>query len=138
MLRKIIFISFLTALFSCHSARGTFAISQLRQSDHTITGAIEVNHPPKKQSCEQAVKNRIIDKFLYEGFETTSYWRPRTFTSVKLTPEIRSRLSENVYVTGDGIAKKGAVKKCNCQFQFNLNSSLEILEHEGIIRAFGY
>ena len=124
MLRKIIFISFLTALFSCHSARGTFAISQLRQSDHTITGAIEVNHPPKKQSCEQAV--------------TTSYWRPRTFTSVKLTPEIRSRLSENVYVTGDGIAKKGAVKKCNCQFQFNLNSSLEILEHEGIIRAFGY
>lgn len=79
MLRKIIFISFLTALFSCHSARGTFAISQLRQSDHTITGAIEVNHPPKKQSCEQVVKNRIIDKFLYEGFENTSYWRPRTY-----------------------------------------------------------
>lgn len=138
MLRKIIFISLLAALFSCHSARGTFAISQLKQNDHTITGVIEVNHPPKKLSCEQAVKNRIIDKFLFEGFETTSYWRPRTFTSVKLTPEIRTRLYENVYVTRVGIAKKGAVKKCNCQFQFNLNSSLQILEHEGIIRVFGY
>lgn len=131
-------ISFLLAIFSCHTARGTFAISQIKQSDNTIIGAIEVNHHPKKQSCEQAVKSRIIDKFLNEGFENTSYWRPRTFTSVKLTPEIRSRLFENVYVTGDGIAKKDAAKKCNCQFQFNLNSSLQILEHEGIIRPFGY
>ncbi|MBK8404970.1 MAG: hypothetical protein IPL25_13075 [Saprospiraceae bacterium] len=138
MLRKIMVISFLLAIFSCHPARGTFVISQIKQSDHTIIGAIEVNHLPKKQSCEQAVKSRIIDKFLNEGFENTSYWRPRTFNSVKLTPEIRTRIYENVYVTEDGITKKGSVKKCYCKFQFNLNSSLQILENEGIMHAFGY
>lgn len=46
-------ISFLLAIFSCHPARGTFVISQIKQSDHTIIGAIEVNHLPKSNPANK-------------------------------------------------------------------------------------
>ena len=95
-----------------------------------------MRNEPINMSCEDWIKNSIIDKFLYTGVENTSYWRPRVHSG-KLSPQdIRKRLFQFVNVSACMPCHENCA--CSFHFRFNINSSIIVLEHEGILMPFGY
>lgn len=142
MFRALIFLAFTLVFFNCRAKKPNYvpvySFSALSQDKNAISGVITISSLTNLDHCEILAKNRVIEKFLYEGFENTSYWRPRKLEIKTISDKIRERLEYNVYTTRSNDESDLPKYTCKCLFQFNLNSSLQILENEGIIRPFGY
>lgn len=121
---------------SCSRQIPSIVFKGFEQKTHIIKGSIEYKGNCSKIHCEQSLKKAILDKFLYHGFEGTSYWRPRPLTRQSLSDELRINLLNQVYILDLKSEDSSTVKIAT--FQFNINSILILLEHEGIIVPLGY
>ncbi len=132
---SIYFIVVLVSL-SCSRRNPSFDFADLTQRTHSLTGRIEMRGKCSNRNCEQVLKEAILDKFLYQGFEGTSYWRPRMHSGKSLSKELRKNLIKHIYIMDSYLKENPEVSVSD--FQLNLNSILILLEHESVILPLGY
>ncbi|MBK8482771.1 MAG: hypothetical protein IPL31_00045 [Saprospiraceae bacterium] len=136
MFRVSFNILIIVLLSSCHKLPPSYFITGLTQKSHFLEGTFEARNISGKINCDTYVKNKLLDKFLYLGFENTPYWRPRLESQIVLSNEIRKKLLENIY--NKELNSDTSNKTCISSFQFNVNAILIQLEHENIISPLGY
>jgi hypothetical protein len=135
MCRVTIFLAVLI-LSSCKPGRLDSVFQNVRSDAQVIEGVLAMQSSRRIRDCTRVAKDRVLNKLLDEGFERTAVWRPSGMRSKDLDAATRSRLYENIYISGLSQDKRG--KQCRCQFQLNLASTRKILEHENLIPPFGY
>lgn len=133
-INTIIFI--LAGISACAPARLDYAFKDLHSTPQIVEGDLAIVSTRSIRDCTEYAKDRVVNKFLYEGFEGTSVWRPREITRKKVTSALTESIKSQIYITHVRNESKG--KRCNCHFQLNLASTRKILEDEGIIPALGY
>jgi hypothetical protein len=135
-MRRLIYFLVLLMGSACRPARLDSAFHSIKADNQVVEGVLSMQSARRIKDCTRVAKDRVLNKLLDEGFERTAIWRPTDLHSSTLDPTIRSRLYENIYISGLSQANGG--KTCRCHFQLNLASTRKLLEHEELISPFGY
>lgn len=134
---RVIPFSFMLILIvlSCAAPKMDQAFQNVKADSQVISGDLVLRSNKSFKDCIEACQNRILNKFLYEGFEGTAVWRPQDLRRELNDKAMIRKLQNNIYITNSS-ADRG--ESCRCSFQLNLASTRKILEDEGYIHRFGY
>lgn len=134
-IKYIFYFLIVIGMLSCKAAKVDQAFSNISADAQTVKGDLVIRSTKAISDCVTNCQSRVLNKFLYQGFEGTALWRPQEMKKDLSDKELINKLYNNIYITN---LSNNSGKTCRCSFQLNVASTRKILEDEGYIPAFGY